>query len=83
MQSNAIEHALERHITEYVSRLEIIPSCIWTLRYSWRGTFILNMQTGPYFPALSLRQRGGAAQVSTPLPASCKGKEPFQTPQPV
>ena len=77
MQSNAIEHALERHITEYVSRLEIMPSCIWILRYSWRETFILNMPTGPCFPAFSLRQRGGAAEVSTPLPALFNGKEPF------
>ena len=83
MQSNAIEHALERHITEYLSHLEIIPSCIWVPGYNWREPFIFSMPTGPYFPAFSLHQRGGAAELSTPLPALYEGKEPFQTPQPV
>ena len=36
------------------------------------------MPTGPCFPTFSLRQRGGAAEVSTPPPALYNVTEPFR-----
>lgn len=78
MQSNAIEHALEEHSTEHASQLEMIPSYIWVLHYSWRETSIIIMPTRLCFPAFSLRQRGNAAEVSTPLLAFYNGIKPFK-----